>query len=180
MATEWTELIGPAVVAAVVSGVVGIAGFIVNRRTLLTMHREKLAADREQAERKVNSEISLAERRLEFDRALTERRVDADIALAERKFSLDRALADWKCKSEFAEQILSDFYKARDIVLSARSPMSWAGEGETRPRIEGETDDERRHRDAIYAPFERLSRERDFLTELHAKRYRFMALFGAD
>jgi hypothetical protein len=74
--------------------------------------------------------------------------------------------------------VLADFYKARDIFLSARTPFAFAGEGATRPRRDGESEDEARHRDAIYAPFERLSKERDFLSELHARRFRFMALFG--
>ena len=31
---------------------------------------------------------------------------------------------------------------------------------------------------AIYAPFERLTKETTFLSEMHARRFRFMALFG--
>jgi hypothetical protein len=120
------------------------------------MHREKLA----------------------FDRDLAERKVDAEIALAEKKLALDRALADWKRRTEFAEQVLADFYKARDIFTLARSPVAFRGEGSTRSRPNEENEVEACRRDAIYAPFERLTKEATFLSEMHARRYRFMALFG--
>lgn len=153
---NWTALIGPAVVAAVVSGIVTIIGFLVNRSTLLKMHDQRLGADRDLAERKIN----------------------ADIALAERKFELDRSLADWKRRTELAEQVLADFYKAADIFAAARTPFAFGGEGETRARQDGESEVEQRHHDAIYAPFERLTKERDFFSEMQARRFRFMAVFG--
>lgn len=153
---DWTSLIGPAVVAAAVSGVVTTIGFLVNRSTSLTMHQQKLSADRE----------------------LTERKVNADIALAEKKLKLDRQLADWKRRTELAEQTLADFYKAQDIFAAARQPMSFGGEGKTRPGRESDGEDVRRHHDTLYAPFERLTKERDFFAEMQARRFRFMALFG--
>lgn len=153
---NWSSFIGPAVVAAAVSGVVTIVGFLLNRSTSLTMHRQKLEADRDLAERKVN----------------------ADISLAEKKFELDRQLADWKRRTELAEQILAHFYKARDIFVAARHPAAFGGEGETRPDRDKDNEAVRHHHDAIYAPFERLTKERDFFSEMQARRFRFTAVFG--
>jgi hypothetical protein len=153
---DWGALIGPAVVAAGVSGVISIMSMVVATRTSRQFHTEKLAFDRELAERKIN----------------------ADIALAEKKLALDRALADWKRRTELAEQVLADFYKAQDIFASARTYFAFAGEGATRPRRAGESEDDARHHDAIFAPYERLSKEREFFSEMHARRFRFMALFG--
>jgi hypothetical protein len=145
-------LIGPAVVAALVS----LIGLAFSVQTTRAIHRE----------------------RLDTDRQLAERRLQADIGLAERKFHLDRAMADWKRRTELAEQVLADFYKAHNLFLSARSPLALTGEGASRKRDEHETESEARHRDAIYAPFERLQKDIDFFSDLHARRYRFKALFG--
>src|SRR5579863_599381 len=108
---DLTSLIGPAVVAAVIASVVSVIGFLINRSTVRGMHAERLAFDREQAERRASAEI-----------ALTERKATADIALTEKRLALDRAFAAWKRQTEFAEEVLADFYQARDIIQSARSP----------------------------------------------------------
>ena len=155
---DWTPLIAPAVVAAVISGVVSVTALFMNRSMTLAMHEQRLVFEREQ----------------------TERRTSADIALEEKKLALDRTLADWKRRTELAEQVLADFYKARELFTTARSPFAFGGEGATRPRQEGETESEARSRDAIYAPFERLSKEMTFFSEMHARRFRFMTLFGND
>lgn len=153
---DWAALIGPAVIAAVVSGAIGLISLIVSTRTTRHLHRDRLDADSKIASQKA----------------------DADIALAERKLALDRSLADWKRRTEFAEEVLADFYRARDIFTDARQPYSRAGEGRTRPgRTTDETDVER-YRDTIYTPFERLLLEREFLSTISAKKFRFMALFG--
>ena len=56
------SLIGPAVVAAVISSTIAIIGFVLNRSTTLKTHAEKLTFDRELAERKVAADIALAEK----------------------------------------------------------------------------------------------------------------------
>lgn len=151
------SLIGPAVVAAIVSGLVTAVAMWVNRSTSLTTHREKIKADH----------------------ALAESKVAGDLKLAERKFALDRLLQDLNRKTELAEQVLSDFYKARDIFLDARRSFAFSGEGTSRPnRGIDETEAEARYRDSIYAPYERLSKEREFFAEMHSRRFRFMAHFG--
>ena len=49
---HWTILIGPAVVAAVISSIVTVIGFFITTRAAKAMHREKLAFDQKLAERK--------------------------------------------------------------------------------------------------------------------------------
>jgi hypothetical protein len=106
---DWTTLIGPALIAAVIAAAVSIIVAVINRRTLRAMHRE----------------------RLDLDRDLADRRANADIALAERKVALDRALEAWKRRTEFAEVVLGDFYQAQRIIDEARSPGSMGNEGST-------------------------------------------------
>ncbi|QPA27184.1 hypothetical protein IR196_04780 [Brucella anthropi] len=144
----WDSFIGPAVVAALVSGFVAMVSAFVNRRTLLEIHSEKL---------------------------------DADRALAESKFKYDRDLAVWKRKTEIAEEVLSDFHKAIFIFQAARQPFSFVGEGASRLiRGENESEGEKTYRNAVYTPYERLEKERDFFTAMLAKRYRFISHFGND
>lgn len=117
----------------------------------------------------------LLAQRIGADEVLAERQFTFDKELAERKFQFDRNLIDWKRRTELAEQTLADFYKVKELFRSARQPFAFAGQGRTRPRVEG---DENHGKDAIYAPFERLNKEFTFLSELHARRFQIMALFG--
>jgi hypothetical protein len=155
---DWTSLIGPAVVAAGIAGIVSVITLVMNRATTLKTHSQRLAFDREQAERKVR----------------------ADIALAEKKLALDRELAAWRRRTEFAEEVLTDFYQAQDVIMGARSPGIFESEGKTRPRGNHETEDETRKLDAYFAITERLSSKQEFFAQLHARRYRFMAYFGTE
>jgi hypothetical protein len=154
----WTFLatpLGIAVVAALGAFVAGLCGSTISAWAMRSTHKQRLALDRE-----------LVDKRFEFDKEL-----------AERKLALDRSLSDWKRRTELAEQVLSDFYKASVIFQSARYP-AFAGEGRTRPQTEGQMEDPTE--DAIFVPLERLNKEITFLSDLHARRFRFMALFGAE
>ncbi|NNC15235.1 hypothetical protein HJC22_05735 [Corallococcus exiguus] len=153
-----TSLLGPAVIAAAISGTISVIALLLSLRTTKLIHTERLTFERNQIENKFRS----------------------DIALAEKKLELDRALADWKRQTELAEQVLSDFYRARDLFMAARSPGSFPGEGATRPQDDNESKSDAEHLNAIYAPFERLTKNNSFFADLHARRYRFMALFGTE
>jgi|SRR5208337_1915120 len=142
-----TWLIGPAVVAAVIAAIVSVIGFLMNRATVRRMHTEMLAFDEKQAERRVTAEIALAKRK-----------GDADIDLAEKKLAIDQALALWKRRVDLAEETLADFYRARAIIDDARSPVSLGGEGHTRQREPGETEEAARLFDSYYRTVERLTR----------------------
>jgi hypothetical protein len=155
---NWTTFIAPAVVAAVIAAMVSIIVAVINRATLRAMHGE----------------------RLDLDRNLAERRASADIALAERKVALDRALEAWKRRTEFAEAVLTDFYQATEIIREARSPGGFGNEGGTRQKEDWETERDTRTLNSYFRTTERLLREREFFSQLYAKRFRFMAYFGND
>jgi hypothetical protein len=138
----------------VVSGI----GILISARTTRAIHGERLTFDREQSER----------------------RVSAEIALAERKVALDRALAAWKRRTEFAEEVLADFYRAHDIIKAVRSPGSFGNEGSTRQKADWESEDDTRVLNGYFVAIERLNNRGEFFAQLHARRYRFVALFGLD
>lgn len=154
----WGELIGPAVVAAIVSGVISVVGMIVNRSTLIRMHGE----------------------RLNKDEALADRKVAADIALAKQKFDYDRAQAVFRRRFELAEQLLADAYLFRSLMKHVRSGFSMGGEGESRPPQDGESQAVKRSRDNYFVPLERLRKEDDFLAAMFARRTSSQAHFGPD
>jgi hypothetical protein len=156
---HWTILIGPAVVAAVISSIVTVIGFFITTRAAKAMHREKLAFDQK-----------LAERKFQFEKEL-----------AERRFKYDRDLHDHKRRIELAEEVLADFYKAREIILEARSPGSIrTDEGDTRPKMDDETPEETKQYNVYFLVIERLSKDSDFFARLQARKYRFIAHFGAE
>ncbi|MFA6205338.1 MAG: hypothetical protein WC689_03945 [Methylocystis sp.] len=153
---HWAALIGPAVVAAVVSALVAIVVLLVNRATTFQLHRDKLQADQ-----------GLAERKFEFDKEI-----------AERKFKYDRDLHDHKRRVELAEAILADFYQMDDVIRSIRSPAAFAGEAAERTRGENELEDEARQRDTYFVPIARLTKHSEFISALMSKRYRSRAVLG--
>ncbi len=72
-------------------------------------------------------------------------------------------------KAELAEEVLAQFYRARDVLVWARLPAHGPGP-------------EPAHNSAaaIATPVERLTEESQLFSELQASRYRFMAYFGAE
>lgn len=156
IAGHWTMLIGPAVVAALVSGIVAVIGFFITTGAAKAMHREKLAFDERQAER----------------------RTDAEIALAEKSFSLDCALADRKRKQDLAEEVLAGFYRVNDLVLAIRAPVSFANEVKDRRKPDGESQNVGWQRDTYYPVIARFEERRQEIAELLAKRFRMSAWFG--
>jgi hypothetical protein len=155
---DWGPLIGPAVVAAGVSGIVSVIGLIVSTRTARAIHMEKLA----------------------FDERLAERKVNADIALAEKKIALDARLADRKRRQDLAEEVLSGFFQIKDIIRAIRSPRSYDGEGKDRPKIAGESADVARIRDTYYAIIARFEAHRKEIADLLSRRYRMSAWLGKE
>jgi hypothetical protein len=137
---DYTSLIGPAVVAAGISGLVSVIGIWISARTTKAVHGERLAFEREQAERRVNAEI----------------------ALAERKFSLDRKLGDHKRRVELAGRTLIAFYQARDVFTWVRSRGIFGDEGNSRQLSVAETEDQKKQRNTYFIPIERLTREKSY------------------
>jgi hypothetical protein len=97
-----------------------------------------------------------------------------------------RGLEKWRAetigkrKAELAEEVLADFYEAREIIQTARLGMSFGQEGNTRQRGQGETESDTRTLNSYYAVAERLSKKADFFAQLESRRYRFMAHFGLE
>lgn len=158
MGMNWASLVGPAVVAAVISGLVTVIGMCISARNTRAIHTEKLAFDRDQAER----------------------RISAEIALAEKKVDLDRAFTAWKRQAEFAEEVLADFYEARDIITQARMPGSFGDEGSTRQEEDWETPTDASRLNSFDVPAERLFNKSEFFSKLYARRNRFLAMFGQE
>lgn len=155
---NWASLVGPAVVAAVISSLVTIIGMCISARNTRAIHTEKLA----------------------FDRTQAERRISAEIALAEKKVDLDRAFTAWKRRAEFAEEVLADFYAARDIITHARIPVTLGDEGSTRKKEDWETPADTSRLNSYYVPAERLFNRSEFFSKLYARRNRFLAMFGQE
>lgn len=155
---HWATFIGPAVVAAAVSGVVSFVGMIVSTRTARALHSEKL----------------------EFDRQLAERKFEFDKELAERKFAQDRAELIHKRRFELGETLLADAYRFRDIMRYARTNVSFEIEGESRKTSEIESENLKRMRDQYFVPVERLQKESEFISGFWAKRHSALAHFGSD
>jgi len=155
---EWYPLIGPAVVAALVSGVISVVGFIVSSRTARGIHQEKLA----------------------FDDKLAERKFDFDKQLAERKFALDARLADRKRHQDLAEEVLVGFYEVHDLMMAVRSPGGYESEGKSRKRDPGENEDVAREKDTYFAILERFDARREPVAKLMSRQYRMVAWFGEE
>jgi len=91
-----------------------------------------------------------------------------------------RGLGTWRSelvgrrKTELAEEILAQFYRARDVLTWARTPLRRDEHG----GADGATGPSRNQ--ALSAPIERIIEESELFSQLHANRYRFIAYFGED
>ncbi|BDL41828.1 hypothetical protein [Methylorubrum sp. GM97] len=152
------DWVGPAVTAAVVSGIISIVSLFIGRSTTLITHRQKLDADRQLAERKV----------------------EADIALARAKFEYDREQAIFKRKFELAEHMLSDAYQLRSLMEYVRNGFSFSGEATSRVSDGAEREEIKRLRDSYFVPQARLQAENKFLSNMLARRTACHAHFGLE
>lgn len=85
-----------------------------------------------------------------------------------------------KRKIELAEEVLSLFYEARDVISYIRSPFGQVGEGSTRNAAPNESPEEKQINDNAYVVFERYNKRQDLFNKLYSMRYRYMAQFGKD
>ena len=81
-------------------------------------------------------------------------------------------------KAELAEEVLAQFYRARDVLSWARLPDRPV----VGPKDEAEapTDQRDRLHRSLVSPIERLTQESALFSDLQASRYRFMAYFGEE
>lgn len=150
---DWTNFIGPAVVAAGVSAVVAIIGTVISYRLALRVHGEKLA----------------------HEAAQLERRVTADLDLAERRFQFDKDLVTAKRRGEIAEEVLADFYQVEKAFQQIRSRMIWSEEMLPEEGVEDAV-----IRDGGYGVIRRLRSFSDLFSSLEARRFRAEAMLGRD
>lgn len=85
-----------------------------------------------------------------------------------------------KRKAELAEVALTAIYEARDVFKWVRTGAFHTGEGESRKAEDGEGEQVRAMRNTYFIPIERLHREKELFSRLHAQRYQFRAYFGDD
>ena len=85
-----------------------------------------------------------------------------------------------KRRLELAEEVLSLFYEARDVIRYIRNPFSYSGEGSTRNAAPNESPEEKQINDNAYVVFERYNKRQDLFNKLYSMRYRYMAQFGKD
>ena len=150
------SLLVPAVVAAVISGLVAIVGLWICSRTIRYVDDDRAAFEREQAERRTNAEIMLIDEKTTFD----------------------RTYKVWKRRTKLAGRVLADFYKARDLIDEARFPAAYGEDGKVRQKQPWEDDEDTRTLNAYYRPAEYLWKNADFFSQLIARQHQFMALFG--
>jgi hypothetical protein len=85
-----------------------------------------------------------------------------------------KSLSTWRTETigrrriELAQEILTDFYQARDILHSVRHFIHFQHEAEDRPIEEDEDDKTRMFRDAAYIPIARLSDSAELFRRLTA------------
>jgi hypothetical protein len=102
------------------------------------------------------------------------------VAIAARGLHKWRAETIGKRKAELAEEVVADFYEARDILNAARSPGSLGHEGTTREKAAWETEQDTRILNAYFTTAERLFNKEEFFAQFYARRYRFAAHFGVE
>ena len=81
---------------------------------------------------------------------------------------------------EFAEQVLADFYQARELIQDARLSSLFDPQVGARRTVAGETNEEARALNGYRAVAERLINREAFFAQLQARRQRSIALFGED
>ena len=81
---------------------------------------------------------------------------------------------------ELAEEVISDFYEARDILRWVRSPFAYSHEGKERPGREKESHDVQRVRDTYHVQIERLTKRSELFARMNARKYRVIATYGPE
>lgn len=85
-----------------------------------------------------------------------------------------------KRQIEIAEQALEIFYEVKDAVRFIRNPWLRNGEGDTREKAEGETEEETKLLNKGYIAIERYAKREDTFVKFQSMKYKYMASFGSD
>jgi hypothetical protein len=81
---------------------------------------------------------------------------------------------------ELAEEALALAFEAQDIFDYVRSPFGFVGEGASRQRSEGESEESRKVLDQQFVPLERLNHQADYFRRVQNIRPRLQAIFGSN
>ncbi|MBC8050432.1 MAG: hypothetical protein H7X92_09855 [Chitinophagales bacterium] len=79
-----------------------------------------------------------------------------------------------------ALEALSLAYESKFVFAYIRSPLSFSGEWEDMPSVEGESEQTRRNKGAYFVPLSRIMNQKDFFHKSYSLMPRFMALFGSE
>jgi len=99
-------------------------------------------------------------------------------------FGVFIALPLWQKKKvdeshvRLAEDTLALFFEAREKLAWVRMPGAFAGEGQSRKKMDPEGEGLAGLRDAYYVSLERLLRDAEFWGRFDAQRIRFRVIFG--
>lgn len=85
-----------------------------------------------------------------------------------------------KKKMELAEDVLSLFYEAKDLLSAIRHPFAYAEEGKSRVYSPNETPEQKQALDQAYVVWERYLKYQEPFNKLRALRYRTMVIFGKE
>jgi len=85
-----------------------------------------------------------------------------------------------KRRIELVEDMLAAFYEAEDAIRHIRNPAGFTGEGKTRERGPGESEQESKVRDNAYVVIERYQHHNEQFAQLRSLKYRAMATFGEE
>ena len=85
-----------------------------------------------------------------------------------------------KRQMELAEETLSLFYEARDVIAYIRNIFSYSTETEGIARGENETKERYEARKQASIVFKRYNENQELFNKIHAMRYRFMAQIGKE
>jgi hypothetical protein len=85
-----------------------------------------------------------------------------------------------KRQIELAEDALTLFYEAQNVIQAIRSPLGCQEEGTSRKPQKEETPAQKSARDSAYVVFERYQNRQELFNKIYSMRYRFMARFGLE
>ncbi|RUV18026.1 hypothetical protein [Mesorhizobium sp. M7A.F.Ca.MR.245.00.0.0] len=81
---------------------------------------------------------------------------------------------------ELAERVYELFLEARDAFSHIRSPFGYGGEGSTRNKREGETEEETQLLNNAYVAIERYNNKAEVFSKLIPLKHRFSLYFGKE
>jgi hypothetical protein len=83
-----------------------------------------------------------------------------------------------KRKAELAEEVLADFYAAKQTLWWVRVPATFSGEYQKNPTVEAQAGSNDKPPPLAYIALQRLQEKNELFARIESHRYRFQALFS--